>query len=104
MGDYITVSTKVRRELKEEAEKLSIRISEVLGRALEEEVRKRKLQELEKGLVKLARLSIKSISIEWRRAFGKIEKADNSECRGNSFSTVLGNLCFEAQKSKSALR
>jgi len=45
MGDYVTVSTKVRRELKEEAERLGVRISEVLRRALEEEVRRRKLEE-----------------------------------------------------------
>ena len=50
MGDYITVSTKVRRELKEEAERLGVRISEVLRRALEEEVRRRKLEELEEKL------------------------------------------------------
>ncbi len=50
MGRYITVSTKVRKELKEEAERLGTRISEVLRRALEEEVRKRKLEELEKEL------------------------------------------------------
>jgi len=50
MGDYITVSTKVRRELKEEAERLGVKISEVLRRALEEEVRRRKLEELEEKL------------------------------------------------------
>ena len=50
MGDYTTVSTKVRRELKEEAERLGVRISEVLRRALEGEVRRRKLEELEKKL------------------------------------------------------
>ena len=50
MSDYVTVSTKVRRELKEEAERLGVRISEVLRRALEEEVRRRKLEELEKKL------------------------------------------------------
>ena len=50
MDDYITVSTKVRRKLKEEAERLGVRISEVLRRALEEEVRRRKLEELEKRL------------------------------------------------------
>ena len=49
MSDYVTVSTKVRRELKE-AERLGVRISEVLRRALEEEVRRRKLEELEKKL------------------------------------------------------
>ncbi|MHB9302040.1 type II toxin-antitoxin system CcdA family antitoxin [Thermofilum pendens] len=50
MGGYVTVSAKVRRELKEEAERLGIRISEVLRRALEEEVKRRKLEELEKRL------------------------------------------------------
>jgi len=50
MGDYVTVSTKVRRELKEEAERLGVKISEVLRRALEEEVRRRKLKELEEKL------------------------------------------------------
>ena len=34
----------------EEAERLGVRISEVLRRALEEEVRRRKLEELEKKL------------------------------------------------------
>ena len=53
MGDYITVCTKVRRELKEEAERLGVRISEVLRRALEEEVRRRKLEKLEKKLGKV---------------------------------------------------
>ena len=50
MSDYVTVSTKVRRRLKEEAERLGVKISEVLRRALEEEVRRRKLEELEKKL------------------------------------------------------
>jgi len=50
MSDYITVSTKVRRRLKEEAERLGVRISEVLRRALEEEVKRRRLEELEKKL------------------------------------------------------
>ena len=53
MGDYITVSTKVRRELKEEADRLGVKISEVLRRALEEEVRRRKLEKLEKKLGKI---------------------------------------------------
>lgn len=50
MSKYITVSTKVRKELKEEAEKLGIKISEVLRYALEEEVRKEKLKRLERKL------------------------------------------------------
>jgi len=50
MSDYVTVSTKVRRRIKEEAERLGVKISEVLRRALEEEVRRRKLEELEEKL------------------------------------------------------
>ncbi|MEM1537694.1 MAG: type II toxin-antitoxin system CcdA family antitoxin [Candidatus Nezhaarchaeales archaeon] len=50
MSRYVTVSTKVRRKLKEEAEKLGIKISELLRRALEEEVRKEKLKRLEEEL------------------------------------------------------
>ncbi|MEM1655868.1 MAG: hypothetical protein QXY27_06080 [Nitrososphaerota archaeon] len=53
MGRYVTVSAKVRKELKEEAERLGVKISEVLKCALEEEVRRRKLEELEKRLEKL---------------------------------------------------
>ena len=53
MSDYVTVSTKVRRELKEEAERLGVKISEVLRRALEEEVRRLKLEELEEKLDKV---------------------------------------------------
>ena len=54
MGAYITVSSKVSRELKEEAERLGIRISEVLRRALEEEVRRRRLEELRGRVEELA--------------------------------------------------
>ncbi len=50
MVEYITVSTKIRKEVKEEAERLGIKISEVLRNALEEEVRRRQLIEIEKKL------------------------------------------------------
>lgn len=50
MGKYVTVSAKVRRELKEEAERLGVNISDVLRKALEEEVKKRRLEELRKKL------------------------------------------------------
>ncbi len=53
MGAYITVSSKVSRELKEEAERLGVRISEVLRRALVEEVRRRRLEGLAPVLEKL---------------------------------------------------
>jgi len=50
VGKYVTVSAKVRRELKEEAERLGIKISEVIRRSLEEEVRKRKLEIIQRKL------------------------------------------------------
>lgn len=46
MGRYVTVSTKVRKDLKEEAKRLGINVSMVLRRALEEEVRRRRRLEL----------------------------------------------------------
>jgi len=50
MGSYVTVSAKVRRELREEAERLGVNISEVIRRALEEEVRRRKIELLRRKL------------------------------------------------------
>lgn len=63
MGRYVTVSTKVRREIVERARELGINISELLRRALEEEVKKRELEELEKKLNEL-RSFIDEIDIE----------------------------------------
>jgi len=56
MGRYVTVSTKVRKELKEEAEKLGINISAVLRKALESEVRRRKLEELKSRLEEISNI------------------------------------------------
>ncbi|WP_434731260.1 type II toxin-antitoxin system CcdA family antitoxin [Thermogladius sp. KZ2Tp1] len=41
MGDYVTVSTKVRRDVVERARRPGINVSELLRRVLEEEVEKR---------------------------------------------------------------
>ncbi len=54
MSKYITVSTKVKRELREKAKELGINISEVLRKALEEEIRRRELEELRKRLEALS--------------------------------------------------
>jgi LytS/YehU family sensor histidine kinase len=43
LGGYVTVSTKVRREVAERARELGINISELLRAKLEEEVRRREL-------------------------------------------------------------
>lgn len=53
MGSYVTVSVKVKRELKEEAEGRGIWLSEVLRRALEEDVERRRLEMLGKELEEL---------------------------------------------------
>ncbi|MEM4970321.1 MAG: type II toxin-antitoxin system CcdA family antitoxin [Sulfolobales archaeon] len=50
MGSYITVSTKVRREVVERARRLGINISEFLRRKLEEEVESRELELLRRRL------------------------------------------------------
>lgn len=51
---WVTVSTKVRKEVVEKAKRYGINISEFLRKALEEEVRKREEEELRKGLRELA--------------------------------------------------
>lgn len=53
MGSYITISTKVRKEVVEKARELGMNISEVLRKTLEEEVRKRELEYLKKRLDEL---------------------------------------------------
>jgi antitoxin CcdA len=44
LGSYVTVSTKVRREVVEKARMLGINISEFLRMKLEEEVKRRELE------------------------------------------------------------
>ncbi|MGC8622206.1 MAG: type II toxin-antitoxin system CcdA family antitoxin [Caldisphaera sp.] len=44
MGNYVTVSTKVRKEVAEKARKLGINISEFLREKIEEEVERRELE------------------------------------------------------------
>jgi len=44
IGSYMTVSTKVRREIVEKARKLGINISEFLRRKIEEEVERREIE------------------------------------------------------------
>lgn len=41
---YITVSTKVKRDLLERARRLGVNVSETLRRALEEEVRRKEME------------------------------------------------------------
>ena len=50
MGEYVTVSARVRKEVLEEAKRLGINVSELIRRALEEELRRRRLALLEERL------------------------------------------------------
>jgi post-segregation antitoxin (ccd killing protein) len=50
MGEYVTVSVKVKRELLDEAKRLNINVSELIRSALENEVRRRRLMLLEEKL------------------------------------------------------
>ncbi len=50
MGSYVTVSTRVRREVVEKARELGINISQFLRERLEEEVRRREVEALRRRL------------------------------------------------------
>jgi post-segregation antitoxin (ccd killing protein) len=50
VGSYVTVSTKVRREVVEKARMLGINISEFLRMKLEEEVKRRELELIKQKL------------------------------------------------------
>ena len=56
MTEYVTVSAKIPKDLRERARKLGIRPSEIIKRALEEEVRKREMEELIKRLEEIRHL------------------------------------------------
>jgi post-segregation antitoxin (ccd killing protein) len=53
MGKYETISIKVSQELKDKMRKLGIKPSELLRKALEEEIRRRQFQEIKKEIQKL---------------------------------------------------
>jgi len=50
MGSYVTVSTRVRREVVEKARELGINMSQFLRERLEEEVRRREVEALRRRL------------------------------------------------------
>ena len=52
MSDWVTVSTKVRREVLEKAREYGINVSELLRRALEEEVKRR--EEAKEAAIRIA--------------------------------------------------
>jgi antitoxin CcdA len=63
IGSYVTVSTKVRREVVERAKRLGINISEFLRRKLKEEVEKREVELITRRLSELSDV-LDAINIE----------------------------------------
>ncbi|MEM1658091.1 MAG: hypothetical protein QXX87_01715 [Candidatus Jordarchaeales archaeon] len=53
MGKYVTVSVKVPLEVKRRLEELGIKPSDLLRKAIEEELRRRELEEIESELDEL---------------------------------------------------
>ncbi len=53
MGKYVTISVKVPKEVKEEMVRLGIKPSKLLRKAIEEEIRRRKVQELKEEIERL---------------------------------------------------
>ncbi len=53
MADYVVVATKIPRKLKELMDRLGIKPSPVMRRALKEEVRRKILEELERRAERL---------------------------------------------------
>jgi hypothetical protein len=63
MGRYSTVSTKIPAELKAKMEKLKIKPSMVLRKAIEDEVKKREAQKLKQEIDRL-KPALSKISVE----------------------------------------
>ncbi|BDB99817.1 type II toxin-antitoxin system CcdA family antitoxin [Saccharolobus caldissimus] len=71
MGEWVTASTKVRREILEKAKEYNINVSEVLRKALEEEVRKKE-EEQARRLLDLASKEITKINTD--EVVGELKK------------------------------
>jgi post-segregation antitoxin (ccd killing protein) len=71
MGEWVTASTKVRREILEKAKEYNINVSEVLRKALEEEVRKK---EEEQARILLDLASKEAVKINTDEVIGELKK------------------------------
>ncbi len=63
MVESVTVSTKIPKQLKEKMRQFNIKPSKILRKALEEEVKKREIQELEQEINRL-KPTLEKISLE----------------------------------------
>lgn len=53
MGKYVTVSVKVPQELKEKIEKLGVKPSRILRKAIEDEVRRKEVEQIRGEITRL---------------------------------------------------
>lgn len=53
MGRYVTVSVKIPREIKERLDRLGVKTSDLLRRAIMEELRRREVEEVKKEIEEL---------------------------------------------------
>jgi Ulp1 family protease len=63
MQQCVTVSTKISKQLKEKIQRLKIKPSKILRKALEDEVRKREVEEL-KAEIDMLKPILEKISVE----------------------------------------
>ncbi|MEM3437418.1 MAG: hypothetical protein QXP55_02625 [Nitrososphaerales archaeon] len=63
MGKYVTISVKVPLELKEKLKKLGIKPSNLIRKAIEEEVKSREVERI-KGEIEVLKPLLDKISIE----------------------------------------
>ncbi len=63
--DYVTISARIRKELKEEMDKLGIKPSEVIRKAVEESIREKKMEMLKKRLKEAEEILKKVSEEEW---------------------------------------
>lgn len=75
IAGYVTVSAKISRKLKELMDKYNIKLGLIIRRAIEEEVRRRALSELEQELADLLR-GVSDISDE---EIAKLIREDRDE-------------------------
>jgi hypothetical protein len=68
LGDTVTVSAKVDKKLKKEMDQLKVSPSEVIQRALREEVRARKKEAALKSLKEIGPILRKVSKEEWTKA------------------------------------
>lgn len=66
--EYVTVSAKIDRELRRRLAELSIRPSEVIKRALREEVERRTKEELHRKVERASKVISKAGRSNWVRA------------------------------------